>query len=147
MILKLRVSCIFGRFLNDECVRVIAVDDSSSLYDLHEMVQEAVSFERDHPFTFYTANSGSPWAERNWIADEEDWTQMERAFERTKLRDVWPLGRKKLYYWFDFGDKWIFEIRKMRSAKGDAELPVPIVLQRIGADPQQYPVAPEWGDL
>ena len=143
MIVKLRVVCIFGRFLSDECVRVIAMDDSSSLYDLHEMVQEAVSFERDHPFTFYTANSGSPWAERNWIADEEDWTQMERAFERTKLRDVWPLGRKKLYYWFDFGDKWIFEIRKMRSAKGDAELPVPIVLQRIGADPQQYPVAPE----
>jgi hypothetical protein len=119
------------------------MDDSSSLYDLHEMVQEAVSFERDHPFTFYTANSGSPWAERNWIADEEDWTQMERAFERTKLRDVWPLGRKKLYYWFDFGDKWIFEIRKMRSAKGDAELPVPTVLQRIGVDPQQYPVAPQ----
>ena len=126
---------------------MIAMDDSSSLYDLHDMIQDAVSFERDHPFTFYTANSGSPWAERKWIADEEDWTQMERAFERTKLRDIWPLGRKRLYYWFDFGDKWLFEIRKMRSAKRDVELPVPAVLEKIGADPQQYPVAEEWGDL
>ena len=147
MIVKLRVTCFFGRFLSDECVRVIAMDDSSSLYDLHEMIQKAVSFGRDHPFTFCTANSGSPWAERNWIADEEDWAKMERAFERTKLRDIWPLGRKKLYYWFDFGDKWIFEIIKMRSAKADAKLPVSTIRDRIGPDPQQYPVAQEWGDL
>jgi len=49
------------------------MDDSSSLYALHDMIQDSVSFGRDHPFTFYTANSGSPWAERKWIADLEDW--------------------------------------------------------------------------
>ena len=31
MIFKLRVACIFGRFLSDECIRMIAMDDSSSL--------------------------------------------------------------------------------------------------------------------
>ena len=70
MVVKLKVVCIRGRFLSDECVRIVAMDDSSSLYDLHDMIQDAVSFGRDHPFTFYTANSGSPWAERNWIADK-----------------------------------------------------------------------------
>lgn len=138
MVVKLRVTCIFGRFLDRECVRTIAMDDFSSLYDLHEMIQTAVSFGRDHPFTFYTANSGSPWAERNWIADEEEWANMERAFNRTKLAEIWPLGRKKLYYWFDFGNKWIFEIRKMRSSKEDAKLSVPMILARVGPDPLQY---------
>ena len=138
MVVKLQVTCIFGRFLEEECVRTIAMDDSSSLYDLHDMIQAAVSFERDHPFTFYTANSGSPWAERTWIADEEDWVAMECAFERTKLADIWPLGRKKLYYWFHFGDKWIFEIRKMRSNKDDAKLPVPVILEKVGPNPRQY---------
>jgi hypothetical protein len=31
------------------------------------------------------------------------------------LKDIWPTGRKKLYYMFDFGDKWIFEVRKKRG--------------------------------
>jgi hypothetical protein len=32
-----------------------------SLHDLHEKIQDAVSFGRDHPFEFYLANSSSPW--------------------------------------------------------------------------------------
>ena len=146
MIVKLKVVCIRGRFLTDECVRIVAMDDASSLYDLHDMIQDAVSFERDHLFTFYTANSGSPWAERHRIAVTEDWDEMADVFDRTKLRDIWPLDRKKLYYWFDFGDDWIFEIRKMRLTKADASLPTPTVLERIGPDPQQYPVLEDWED-
>jgi len=138
VVFKLRVTCILGRFLEEECVRTIAMHESSSLYDLHEVIQAAVSFGRDHPFTFYTANSGSPWAEQNWIAEEEEWADMERAFDETTLADIWPLGRKKLYYWFDFRDKWIFEIRKMRSNKEDAKLAVPMILARVGPDPRQY---------
>ena len=63
---------------------------------------------------------------------------MESAFETTKLTDIWPLGRKKLYYLFDFGGKWIFEIRKMRSHEDDSKLPVPMILVKVGPDPRQY---------
>jgi hypothetical protein len=146
MNVKLKVGCIRGRFLSDECVRIVAIDDSSSLYDLHDMIQDAVSFERDHPFTFYTANSGSPWAEKNRIAVTEDWEEEAEIFARIKLCDIWPLGRKKLYYWFDFGDDWIFEIRKIRSTKADASLSTPTVLEGVGPDPQQYPVLEDWDD-
>jgi hypothetical protein len=110
------------------------------------MIQDAVSFESDHPFTFYVANSASPWAERNWIADTDNWDEMEEVFYRTRLSDIWPLGRKKLYYWFDFGDDWLFEIRKIRSTKADATLPAPSVLERIGPDPKQYPILDDWDD-
>jgi len=139
MIIKLKVECVQGMYLKEECIRILAVDDTSSLLDLHELIQDAVSFDRDHPFEFYTANSASPWAEKAWITYAEDWKEKEDAFKSRQLSDIWPLGRKKLYYWFDFGDDWIFEIRRMRSRKADASLAVPQVLEKVGPSPEQYP--------
>lgn len=143
MTIKLKVECVRGMYWTEECVRVIAMDDSDSLLDLHEVIQDAVSFDQDHPFDFYTANSASRLAEKNWITFAEGWHEKMDAFEDTKLKDIWPLGRKKLYYWFDFGDDWIFEIRKMRSSKADASLDTPQILERVGPDPEQYPSCDE----
>jgi len=140
MIFKLKIECVRGLYLKNECIRIIAMDDSASLLELHDMIQDTVSFGRDHPFEFYTANSGSPWANKNWITLVESWEEKEHVFHRTKLKDIWPLGRKKLYYWFDFGDDWIFEIRKMRSIKADALISSPQLLEQIGPNPEQYPV-------
>ena len=58
MTIKLKIICVRGRYLTQECVRIVAVDDSASLLDLHELIQDAVSFDRDHLFDFYIANSG-----------------------------------------------------------------------------------------
>ncbi len=139
MTVKLRIECVQGMYLKEECVRVVAMDDSASLWDLHQVIQDAVSFDRDHPFEFYTANSASPWAEKNFITLVEGLNEKEDVFADTQLKDIWPLGRKKLYYWFDFGDDWIFEIRKMRSSKADALLDTPQILERVGPNPEQYP--------
>lgn len=139
MTIKLKVECVRGRYWKNECVRVIAMDDSVSLLDLHELIQDAVSFDQDHLFEFYTANSPSPWAKKNWVTLAEGWDEKVDVFKNTQLKDIWPLGRKKLYYWFDFGDDWIFEVRKMRSAKADASLDTPQILERVGPDPEQYP--------
>ena len=130
-------------YLKEECIRIVAMDDSASLLDLHDMIQEAVSFDRDHPFDFYIANSASPWADRHWITDVEDWDEKEAIFWKTELKDIWPLGRRRLYYWFDFGDDWIFEIRKMRHTKTDESLTTPRILEGIGPNPTQYPVFEE----
>jgi hypothetical protein len=143
MTIKLKVECVRGIHWNEECIRVVAMDDSASLLDLHEMIQDAVSFGRDHPFEFYIANSASPWAEKASVSLAEDWDEKEDAFENIQLKDIWPLGKKKLYYLFDFGDQWIFEIRKMRPSRADASITTPQVLQRIGPDPEQYPARDE----
>ena len=140
MTIKLNVACIGGVYWKEECIRVIAMDDSASLWDLHEMIQDAVSFDRDHLFAFYVANNGSPWAKRTWMAPAEaDWEEKADVYANTQLKGIWPLGRKKLYYWFDFGDDWVFEIRKLRSAKADALIDTPQILERIGPNPEQYP--------
>lgn len=145
MVLKLRVECVRGMYLKDVCVHIFAMDDSASLLDLHDEILDAVSFERDHLFLFYTANSSSPWAHQHWVSEAEDWGEMEAVFRKTQLKSIWPLGRRKLYYRFDFGDNWIFEIRKMRLLKADALLSASGLLERIGPDPKQYPVFEEEG--
>lgn len=50
MTIKLNVECVQGTYLREECVCVIAMDDSASLLDLHEMIQDAVSLGRRPPY-------------------------------------------------------------------------------------------------
>jgi len=58
---------------------------------------------------------------------------------RTRLKDIYPLGRKKLYYLFYFGDSWPFEIRKARGVKKpESDVKYPRVVEAIGPAPEQY---------
>ena len=69
---------------------------------------------------------------------------IESDFAKIRLKDLYPLGRKKLYYLFDFGDNWTFEIRRARGAKKpEANVEYPRVVEAIGPDPEQYPT---WED-
>lgn len=73
MILTLTIEGIGRTYLEDQCVRVIEIDENASLYDLHEAIQDAVGFGRDHPFEFFIANGASPQAHRRWLTEKEEW--------------------------------------------------------------------------
>jgi Plasmid pRiA4b ORF-3-like protein len=140
MILTLTIDCVLGAYLKEPCIRVIEIEEADTLYDLHDAIQDAVNFGRDHPFEFYLANSSSPWAERRWLSEKEEWGDKEGDFCRIRLMDIWPTGRKKLYYLFDFGDNWTFEIRKKRGTREpENNIKYPRVVKAIGPYPQQYP--------
>jgi hypothetical protein len=124
MIWTLRIECVYGWYLEVRCTRIIEVSENSSLYDLHEAIQDAVKFGRDHPFMFFIANSSSPGAVRHWVTKKEEWEAMESDFLWIKIKDIYPCGRKKLYYLFDFGDNWTFEIRKARGVKEPDTVPL-----------------------
>ncbi|MFC1833728.1 hypothetical protein ACFL2Q_03205 [Thermodesulfobacteriota bacterium] len=140
MILTLTVECVSGRSLEDECIRVIEIDENACLYDLSRAVLNAVGFEQDHLFEFYIANSASPWAHKRWLSEKEEWKEREDDFFQITLSSIYPLGRKRLYYIFDWGDMWTFEVRKKRGAKKpETDASYPRVVQAIGSNPQQYP--------
>lgn len=145
MIITLRIECVSGCYLEDECIRVVEINDTASLDCLHEVIQDAVDFGRDHPFAFYTANSSSPWAQKNYLLDSDDLERGHAKWIDIHLVDIFPLGRRKLYYLFDFGDKWLFEVRKSRGSKAPvAGVEYPRVVEAIGPNPQQYPSAEDW---
>ena len=143
MIYTLTVECVFGMYLTNRCIRVMEFTEDASLFDLHNAIQDTVNFGRDHPFEFYTANSRYT-GKKIWLTLKEKWEEKLDDFIRVKLKDVWPLGRKRLYYCFDFGDRWTFEIRKAKGKKlPDPEVCYPRVIKAIGPNPKQYPIPEE----
>jgi len=140
MILTLTIECVRGAYLKETCTRVIEIDEKASLYDLHDSIQDAFDFGRDHSFDFFLANTSSPYAVKKRLTEKEEWEDREHDFFETRLKNIWPTGRKKLYYLFDFGDKWTFEIRKARGIKEpERGIKYPRLIKAIGPNPEQYP--------
>ena len=138
MIYTLTVAAVSGAYLKEDCIRVLEIDACATLEDLHLAIQKAVSFGNDHLYDFY---AGRHYRNRQIrYSDDEDWEARESNFSGLKLSDVYPLNGLKLYYCFDFGDNWIFEIRKARKVKPiESGLSCPRVIESHGPNPEQYP--------
>jgi hypothetical protein len=91
----------------------IEVPDILSLFDFHLFIQEIVSFDNDHLFDFY---AGRNERNRKITFSEKSGSPYEGSvYEDIFLKNIYPLKGLKLYYLFDYGDNWIFEIRKKRN--------------------------------
>lgn len=139
MIYTLRVEVIQGPWDFAECVRVLELHEETTLWSLHYAIQEAVNFDKDHLYDFYAGRGPRNWAIR-YGKDHERYEDREDEYSLMPLCQVWPLGRLKLYYLFDFGDEWLFEIRKMRRVKpAEPGVGYPRIIESIGPNPVQYP--------
>ena len=137
MIYTLTITCVFGLTLKDDCIRVLEISEDSSLYDLHQAIQAAVKFDDDHLFGFYLAKGLR--GRRQWLGRDGGDDQEERYFSETPLRSIFPTSPQQLFYLFDFGDSWTFEIRKARGAKAPVpRAKYPRVIAREGRNPTQY---------
>lgn len=139
MVYVLKVQCLWGMHLQEPCTRVIEMKDNSTLNELHYAIQRAVKFDCDHLFEF---NAGRTLRDRKLIFTEsDDWETQWDTYDEIALKHIWPLPDKmKLFYWFDFGDDWKFQITKERKMKPpERGVRYPRVIERIGPDPKQYP--------
>ncbi len=140
MILTLEIKLTFHWGWTERCIRVLEIEDTATLFDLHDAIQDAVGFDRDHLFHFFVANSDSPHAHRHLLSEAETYEGWVDEFKTMPLSDIWPLKpRKKLFYLFDFGDQWTFLVTKRRGVKKpEAGVSYPRVIERTGPDPVQY---------
>ena len=122
---------------------MIEIDSASTLEDLHLAIQNAVEFENDHLYEFYIAKS--PMARERirftGYEDEFDDEDYVSIFD-TKISDIFPLEKgQKFFYYFDFGDNWMFEISKSRKADKEpvAGEEYPALVAEQGVAPVQYP--------
>ncbi len=124
-----------------ECIRVIEIDSNSSFLQLHEAIQYAVDFDNDHLFQFYLGRH--PDQHAYTIGGEPSWNGYNpiNRYRKISISDTWPLPTGyKLYYLFDFGDQWIFQINKTRH-KDKLSIPgivYPRVIEAKGKNPEQY---------
>ena len=135
MIWVLKVTLSSGAYATGDWEGVMEMDASTSLEELHLAIQKAVNFDNDHMYEFFTARTER--GRKQEIFDLENGAMYEQT-----LADLFPLPDKlNLYYWFDYGDDWIFKVAKTRQSPSE---PVPGVTyprlrQETGAKPEQYP--------
>ena len=135
-IYTITVTCVCGISLESEWVRIIEVESSFSLEDLHFEILHSVGFDNDHLYDFFLANS--PRGGRSVIVEQDHYGDSD--YSTVLLESVFPTGRKRLYYLFDYGDNWLFEVRKARGEKEkDSKVTYPRVVDKLGPNPEQYP--------
>ena len=140
MIWEMKIICVSGRYLEDDCIRVLEIDSSSSLSKLHQAIQDAVDFDRDHLYDFYAGRHA--YNRKLTFADDYEWEDREDKFFELTLEQIYPMPKScKLYYLFDLGDDWRFEIRKSRKkpTQPKSGIKYPRVIESIGPNPVQYP--------
>ena len=143
---RLRVTCVSGPWLDDECVRFIDVPPTANLYDLHVAIQDAVEFDEEFPFYFYVALS--PEGSRSMLPadlalDVEPQDIDPDIYEDISLLEVVKPGAKKsLFYIFtsEFDD-WVFKVQHTgethEAVKGEF-YPLAMIELAIGPNPEQY---------
>lgn len=116
---------------------IIEVPDIYSLYELHLFIQGIVDLDNDHLFEFYAGRN-----DRNRkivFSDNPGHPYDGGDYESILLKDIYPLKGLKLYYLFDFGDNWLFEIRKSRKkAKVEKDTIYPRIVSDNAIKLRQY---------
>lgn len=131
----LKVKLVSGIHARGPWEATIQIDSSATLEDLHFAIQSVVGFSDDHLYMFYVARTRRS-RDRTAFEDEDG------SLYETTLAELFPLADgRKLFYWFDFGDDWIFSISRTRTAPQipDKGRKYPKLVGTRGNTPVQYP--------
>ncbi|TFH88880.1 IS1096 element passenger TnpR family protein [Vibrio ouci] len=138
MYISIKVSLVSGLYAYEDWSCEIELSQNTSLRELNEIILNAVGFDNDHFSQFFISR-------REFGSSRESFDDRTYSLD-TELYGLFPLPKgKKLFYWFDFGDDWKFQVSKSRSKPkpfvDGAEYPK--VVKEVGVKPEQYPES-EW---
>jgi len=121
-----------------------------TLDDLHEMIYLAFDRYDEHLYSFYFPKGptrqnksglqpkeyASPMSleEQNLPNDQQRFNAAKTILDELKLR----VGQT-FEYLFDFGDMWWHELKVVEIERVDPKGKFPIIVERHGESPQQYP--------
>jgi len=126
-------------------IRKIQIAETKSLYNFAKVITRAFNFHFDHCFGFYSDLEKYHESEKAYelfydIDDlDEPCAPHVKSVKRTKIQQPFKQPGDTMLFLFDYGDGWHFfvELEEIKQAeKWDLK---PIVLERIGKAPEQYP--------
>jgi hypothetical protein len=111
------------------CYRHIQIDESATLFQLHQTILDTFDFNDDHLHAFFMNNRA--WDDgANYVCPESDLDDARGFSNEVELAAFHLKKDDKFLYIFDFGDEWRFQIKVLRVI--DAPTPAPTVLKSTG---------------
>ena len=138
----LTITLLGGRYYSP-WKRVVEMPADTVLVEISDFILDTIGFDEDHGWEFFTGRNYHN-KDRVFAYGENYYLDKELESPETKLEDIYPLGRQRLYYFFDWGDSWLFEFRKANKRKtAEPGVEYPRIIEAEGENPQQYP---NWDD-
>ncbi|WP_374238946.1 hypothetical protein [Thiocapsa sp. N5-Cardenillas] len=137
----MHIKLVTGRWAEKDWGATVALDAASTLADVHGVIQQAVEFDNDHLYGFFVARTPRS-RDRVRYDGEDDYGRADDTLVTTTLESLFPLPKdRRLFYLFDYGDSWIFEISRTRKKPFEAasDEDYPCLISEHGDKPQQYP--------
>lgn len=132
------IKCVYGMYLQHPYERTVEIESDTTLNQLHYLIQTLTDFDNDHCYDFFVGKT--PRDVRNSLGQGEDYTPASIKLKKIALDQVLPLPKgQKLFYWFDFGDDWKFEITLKGTHEKATGVKYPRVIAQKGTKPEQYP--------
>lgn|GEM_PF-1867297 len=127
--------------VSQKVIRKIQIAGTKSLYNFAKVITQAFDFRFDHCFGFYDnlKRQDRQEAYELFVDLEQEGTPFAKGVKKTKISQVFQFVGKKMIFLFDYGDGWQFhvELKEIRQAdKWDIK---PVILEKIGKAPLQYP--------
>ena len=122
-----------------DCSRTIETPTNTTLHEIHWIIQDVMNFDDDHMYLFFL---GPRWNKQTSVIDSAAHSDAPGQYGRTAIEDIFPLEKKnKLFYLFDLGDSWYFEVNCKSAFKSiNRRCKYPRVVAKVGRNPRQY----EW---
>ncbi len=133
---------IFRISLRPKLFRDIEIDSRKSLHELASGIVDALDFDFDHAFGFYSKLTGpyhqSP-EKYELFADLEDGASDAGSVQDTTVVQAFPAVGKKMLFLFDYGDEWRFKVELTALGQKAPRARYPKILASVGKPPPQYP--------
>lgn len=137
-IFTLLIECVGGRYLNGPYGFVIDAPVELTLGELASHILGMVEFDGDHLAEFYLANGLG--GKKTWFTPNGEWNDDDVRVMDMQLSEIFPLPKhKKLYYIYDFGASWCFQISKRgKETTWQPDIEYPCLLSETGLKPLEF---------
>ena len=130
--------------------RIVVLRGDHTLHNLHKIIFRAFDREEEHLYSFFFPREprgrdrqslkvkeySSPFyaKEPNPITDEQPFNAEETTLDSLNFK-----VNQTFEYLFDFGDNWLHEIKVVQIESASRTRRLPIISERHGESPPQYP--------
>jgi hypothetical protein len=128
--------------LDAKIYRDVEISGDASLYKLAEVINNVFGFDFDHAFGFYD-NRKNPYKSDEFYElfkdMGEDSAPGSQSVKKSKVADAFDRKGKSLMFLFDYGDEWMFEVKRTETRDQPAPKAFWKLLKSVGDAPPQYP--------